>query len=77
MNSTDMDFKKAFILAGVSSILAITACFIYNKVYSGSFYVDFSKIISPTSMIMSCLVGCTMMSLTYALLIKLRPGLKM
>lgn len=77
MSSTHMDFRKAFILAGVSSILAIVACFIYNKVYSGSFYVDFSKIISPTSMIMSCVVGCTMMSLTYALLIKLRPTLNL
>jgi len=52
-----MNLNKALILAGVSSALSITACFIYNKVYSGSFYVDFSKIISPTSMIMTCLVG--------------------
>ena len=72
-----MNLKKAFILAGVSSILAIAACFIYNKVYSGSFYVDFSKIINPTSMIMSCLVGCTLMSLTYTLIAKWRPTLNL
>jgi hypothetical protein len=72
-----MNLNKAFILAGVSGALSITACFIYNKVYSGSFYVDFSKIISPTSMIMTCIVGCTLMSLAYALIIKWRPSLNL
>ncbi len=72
-----MNLNKAFILAGVSSALSITACLIYNKVYSGSFYVDFSKVISPTSMIMTCLVGCTLMSLTYALIIRWRPTLNL
>ena len=72
-----MNLNKAFILAGVSSALSITASFIYNKVYSGSFYVDFSKIISPTSIIMTCLVGCTLMSLAYALIIKWRPSLNL
>jgi hypothetical protein len=70
-----MNLNKAFILAGVSSALSITACLIYNKVYSGSFYVDFSKIISPTSIIMSSLVGCTLMSLAYGLIIKRRPAM--
>ena len=72
-----MNLNKAFILAGVSSALSITACLIYNKVYSGSFYVDFSKVISPTSMIMTCLVGCTLMSLAYALIIRWRPTLNL
>lgn len=72
-----MNLNKAFILAGVSSALSITACLIYNKVYSGSFYVDFSKVISPTSMIMTCFVGCTLMSLTYALIIRWRPTLNL
>ena len=72
-----MNLKKAFILAGVSSTLAITACLIYNKVYSSSFYVDFSQIITPTSVILNCLVGCTLMSLGYALVIKWRPTLNL
>ena len=72
-----MNISKALILAGVSSTLSITASIIYNKVYSGSFYVDFSKIISPTSIILTCLVGCTLMSLAYALIIKWRPSLNL
>lgn len=72
-----MNIHKAFILAGVSSALSISASIIYNKVYSGSFYVDFSKIISPTSIILTCLVGCTLMSLAYALIIKWRPSLNL
>ena len=70
-----MQFRKAILLAGVSAALSITACLIYNKVYSGSFYVDFSKIISPTSMIMTCLVACTIMALGYALVTKWRPSI--
>jgi hypothetical protein len=70
-----MNFKKAFLLAVISSVLSILASLIYNKVYSGSFYVDFSKIINPGSVIMNCLVGCTLMSLGYVLVMKWRPSL--
>ena len=68
-----MHVKKAILLAGVSAALSITACLIYNKVYSGSFYVDFSKIISPTSVIMTCLVACTFMALGYMLVTRWKP----
>lgn len=70
-----MHIKKTLLLAIVSSVLSITACLIYNKVYSGSFYVDFSKIISPTSVIMTCLVASTLMSLGYMLATRWRPTL--
>lgn len=73
-NQKAMDFRKTLLLAGISSVLSITACLIYNKIYSGSFYVDFSKVLSPTSVIMTCLVGCTLMSLGYALVMRWRPS---
>jgi hypothetical protein len=72
-----MQYKKAILLAAVSSALSIIACLIYNKVYSGSFYVDFSKIISPTSVIMTCLVGCSVMSLGYMLVTRWRPTMNL
>ena len=72
-----MDLKKAILLAGVSAALSITACLIYNKVYSGSFYVDFTKIISPTSVIMTCLVACTIMALGYLLVTRKWPSINM
>lgn len=72
-----MNFKISFLLAVISSALSIAACLIYNKVYTGSFYVDFSKVIHPTSMIMTCLVGCTLMSLGYTLVMKWRPTLNL
>ena len=61
-------------MAAISALLAIMACFIYNKVYSGSFYVDFSKIITTTSIIMSCVVACSLMTLGYALVNKWKSG---
>ena len=70
-----MHSKKAILLALISAALSITACLVYNKVYSGSFYVDFSKIISPTSVIMTCLVACTIMALGYMLVTRRRPAL--
>lgn len=70
-----MQVKKAILLAAVSAALSITACLIYNKVYSGSFYVDFSKIISPTSVIMTCLVASTLMALGYMLVTRWRPAM--
>lgn len=72
-----MQIKKALLLAGVSAVLSIAACLIYNKVYSGSFYVDFSKIISPTSVIMTCLVASTLMALGYMLVTRWKPNLNL
>lgn len=72
-----MPFKKAILLAAISAALSITACLIYNKVYSGSFYVDFTKIISPTSVIMTCLIGCTIMSLGYWVATRWRPNMNL
>lgn len=72
-----MQLKKALPLAGISSALSITACFIYNKVYTGSFYVDFSKVITPGSLIMTCLVGCALMSLGYMLISRWKPSLNL
>jgi hypothetical protein len=72
-----MHVKKAILLAAVSAALSIAACLVYNKVYSGSFYVDFSKIISPTSVIMTCLVASTLMSLGYMLVTRWKPTMNL
>ena len=72
-----MPLRKAILLAGLSALLSITACLVYNKIYSGSFYVDFSKIISPGSVIMLCLVACTLMALGYMLVTLRQPKMNL
>jgi len=62
--------KRLLLLGVVSGILAGIASLIYQKVYSTSLGVDFSKIAKPVGIVISCVVGCLIAALGYWLLNK-------
>jgi uncharacterized membrane protein YeaQ/YmgE (transglycosylase-associated protein family) len=62
--------KRLLLLGVVSGILAGIASLIYQKVYSTSLGVDFSKIAKPVGIIISCMVGCLIAALGHWLLNK-------
>ncbi len=62
--------KRLLLLGVVSGILAAIASLIYQKVYSTSLGVDFSKIAKPVGIVISCVVGCLIAALGYWLLNK-------
>ena len=47
----------------VSAVLSIISCVIYNYIYSTAYYVDFSKILNVTGIMISCLIGCGLMGI--------------
>jgi len=63
--------KRLLILSVVSGLLAGIASLIYQKVYSTSLGVDFSKFAKPAGIVISCVVGCIIAALGYWLLNKL------
>lgn len=63
-----MNWKKGLVLAIISAALSSIACFIYNKIYSEAFYVDFGPVLNPVGIISSSLIGCVLMALGYVLL---------
>lgn len=60
-----MTLKKTLLHALISTVLATTACLIYNSIYSKAFYVDFGKVMNPAGIFITCLIGCLLMALAY------------
>jgi len=65
-----MNWKRGLLLGLVSAALSVIACILYDKVYSKAFYVDFSKIIHPGGIIISCTIASLLMAISYILLSK-------
>ena len=65
-----MKFKKELSLAVASAALSIFACFIYYKIYTKAFYVDFSLVMPAISIIAFCIVACVLMTLGYVVFLK-------
>ncbi len=62
--------KRLLLLGVVSGLLAGIASLIYQKVYSTSLGVDFSGIVKPVGIVISCVIGCLLAALGYGLLDK-------
>ena len=62
-----MKFNKDLSLAVASAALSIFACFIYYKIYTKAFYVDFSMVMPAISIIAFCIVASALMTLGYVI----------
>ena len=62
--------KKLLIHGLVAGILSGIAGIIYLNIYQGAFELDFSSIINVGSIMGSSIIGCMLMTLGYAALIK-------
>jgi hypothetical protein len=65
-----MNWKQGLLLGLTSTTLSTIAGSLYSQVYSKAFYVDFSSVLNWQGIIIACLIGCTLMSATYFLLLK-------
>ena len=65
-----MKFNKEVGLAVASAALSIFACFIYYKIYTKAFYVDFSLVMPAISIIVACILASALMTLGYVLVRK-------
>ncbi|HSZ24278.1 MAG TPA: hypothetical protein VK766_01095 [Cytophagaceae bacterium] len=65
-----MTLKKTTFHILVSAALSIVACMVYNSIYSQAFYVDFSKVLNPIGIVLSCLIGCGLMGAGTFLVLK-------
>jgi hypothetical protein len=63
-------FKRLLLLGLVSGLLAGIASVIYQKVYTSSLGVDFSKIAKPLGIVVSSVIGCIIAATGYWLLNK-------
>lgn len=65
-----MKFKSELSLALASAALSIFACFVYYKIYTKAFYVDFSLVMPAISIIVFCILASALMTLGYVLVRK-------
>ena len=65
-----MKFNKEVGLAVASAALSIFVCFIYYKIYTKAFYVDFSLVMPAISIIVACILASGLMTLGYVLVRK-------
>lgn len=63
-------FRKLLLLGIVAGVLAGLTSLIYQKVYTTSLGVDFSKIVMPAGIVIACVVGCLVAAVGYWLLNK-------
>lgn len=52
-----MTISRTFILAILSSVIAITMSMVYNKLYFDALGADFSTIVTPIGIVAACLIG--------------------
>jgi hypothetical protein len=65
-----MTLQKTLLLAIISGLVSGLICIMYNTIYSGSLYVDFSSIVTPMGMIISSLIGTILMAFGYFFILK-------
>lgn len=64
-------FMKPILIQGIiAGILASIAGIIYLNIYNAAFGVDYSAIINVGSILGACMIGCMLISLGYAVLLK-------
>jgi uncharacterized membrane protein len=66
-------FKKLLLLGLVSGVLAALAALIYQKIYVNSLGADFSTVVKPTYIVMTCILAGLLASTGYGLLTKWLP----
>jgi hypothetical protein len=66
-------FKKLLLLGLVSGVLAAIAALIYQKIYTNSLGADFSAIVKPVNIFITCILGGLLASVGYGLLTKWLP----
>jgi hypothetical protein len=64
-----MIWRKTFFLGLVSTLLAFIACLVYLNVYTGAFYVDFSKVVGVINLLVASAIGCFLMATGYQIVI--------
>ena len=65
-----MNWKKHLLHGAVAGLLAGIAGLIYLTIYRNAFETHFDKIINPGAIVGSCVFGCVLMGIGYALLEK-------
>jgi hypothetical protein len=63
-----MNWKKYILQAVVAGVLASAACIIYMNIYKEALGANYEKIINPVAITGSCIFGCLLMGIGYALL---------
>ena len=63
-------FKRLLLLAVPAGVLAGVASLVYQKVYTSSLGADFSKIVTPTGIFATSILGCLLASMGYWLINK-------
>lgn len=66
-------FKKLLLLGLVSGVLAAVAALIYQKIYVNSLGADFSAIVKPVNILITCTLAGLLASTGYGLLTKWLP----
>jgi uncharacterized membrane protein YeaQ/YmgE (transglycosylase-associated protein family) len=59
--------KKVLFLGLTSGILAGIASLVYSKIYTEALGADFSQIVNPMGVMISCLLGCVLAAFGYLL----------
>jgi len=58
-------FKKSLFLGISSGVLAGIASIIFEQIYLKAFYLDFSPIAGPVSLMSACIFGCVLAAIGY------------
>jgi hypothetical protein len=66
-------FKKLLLLGLVSGVLAALAALIYQKIYVNSLGADFSTVVKPANILITCILAGLLASIGYGLLTKWLP----
>ena len=66
-------FKRLLLLGLISGVLAGVAALIYQKIYTNSLGADFSAIVKPVNILITCALAGLLASVGYGLLTKWLP----
>ncbi len=67
-----MNFTKGLLLGLTSGIVSSGVCIAYNGIYSDSFRLDFSAVLTTTGIVLSSILGCLLMAMGYVIISKLK-----
>lgn len=67
-----MKLTKGLLLGLTSGILSSGVCIAFNEIYSESFYVDFSSVLTITGIVLSSILGCLLMAMGYVIISRLK-----
>jgi len=65
--------KKYTLLALISGVLSGFGSYLYGSLYQELTVIDYSGFIPPSSIFISCFVGCILASAGHALFVKFLP----